>query len=243
MFKTTGYRVALFYIALWTVGPQHAQVVATFDFEDGTAQGWSSFFGASTPANSTAAAFSGTHSLLTTTSSSGTGGPSIVLTNLLPGATYTITGHLMLTSGESSGSANFSMKRADPSCSGGTCFDTIGTFQVPVTAASFAQIGGSYTVSTTETSLMLYAQLVSVSTAQSFYLDEVVITEIAAPPGGPQDNSGITTTFEDGGVDGWTSRAGSTVANSTDYSARRNAQPADHWQIPLFRWAADQRQQ
>jgi endo-1,4-beta-xylanase len=27
------------------------------------------------------------------------------------------------------------MKRTDPSCSGGTCFDTIGSFQVPVTAS------------------------------------------------------------------------------------------------------------
>jgi endo-1,4-beta-xylanase len=33
-----------------------AQVVATYDFEDGTAQGWVSFNGASTPTNSTAAA-------------------------------------------------------------------------------------------------------------------------------------------------------------------------------------------
>src|SRR5450631_2529893 len=97
MFKTTGYWLALFSIALWGAGSVSAQVVATFDFEDGTAQGWSSFNGASAPTNSTAAAFSGTHSLLTTTGSSGAGGPSIVLANLLPGATYTITGHLMLT--------------------------------------------------------------------------------------------------------------------------------------------------
>ena len=50
----------------------------TYDFEDGTAQGWGSFNGASTPTNSTAAAFSGTHSLLTNTNSSGaSSGPSI----------------------------------------------------------------------------------------------------------------------------------------------------------------------
>lgn len=39
--------------------------------------------------------------------------------------------------------------------------------------------------------------------------------EIAGPPGGPQDNSGISTTFEDGGLDGWSSRAGAALANST----------------------------
>jgi hypothetical protein len=38
-----------------------------------------------------------------------------------------------------------------PSCSGGICFDTIGTFQVPVSDSGWAQIGGSYTVGATET--------------------------------------------------------------------------------------------
>jgi endo-1,4-beta-xylanase len=160
-----------------------ATTVAVYDFEDGTTQGWTSFFGSTSPANTTAAAFSGTHSLLTTTSSSGTGGPGISLTSLLlPGATYSITGEVMLTSGESATDANFTIKRSDPSCSGGTCFDTIGTFLVPVTDNGWAQIGGDYTVSSTETGLFLYAQLVGITTAQSFYLDDVVINETSPPP-------------------------------------------------------------
>ena len=139
-------------LCLWLLcaSPIHAQVVAQYDFEDGTAQGWSSFNGASAPVNSTAAAFTGTHSLLTTTGSSGAGGPSIPVSGfLLPGAKYTITANLMLTSGEAASNANLTMKRSDPSCSGGTCFDTIGSFQVPVSSSGWAQIGGSYTVSTT----------------------------------------------------------------------------------------------
>ena len=203
-------------LLLLTVRPAAAQVVATYDFEDGTADGWVSFNGASAPANSTAAAFTGTHSLLTTTNSSGTSsGPSLTLTNLIPGATYTITGQVMLTSGETAVAANFTVDRSDPGCSGGTCFDTVGQFQVPVSSTSWAQIGGTYTVSATATSMILYAQLEGATTAQSFYLDDVVITEIAAPPSGPQDNSGISTTFEDGGLDGWSSRAGSTLTNTT----------------------------
>lgn len=193
-----------------------AQVVAQYDFEDGTTQGWSSFNGASAPANTTAAAQSGTHSLLTSTNSSGAGGPSISLSGvLLPGATYSITGYVMLTSGESATSANFTMKRSDSTCAGGTCFDTIGAFQVAVSPSGWAKIGGNYTVSGAETGLLLYAQLVGPSTTQSFYLDNVVVNEIAPPPGGPQDNSGITTTFEDGALDGWSPRAGCTLANST----------------------------
>ena len=206
---------AILCLALFCASPIGAQVVAQYDFEDGTAMGWGSFNGASTPVNSTAAAYTGTHSLLTTTGSGGAGGPSILPTNLLPGASYTITGYLMLTSGETATSANFSMKRADPGCSGGTCYDTIGTYQVPVSASGWAKIGGTYTVSATETGLLLYAQLVGATTAQSFYLDNVVINEISGPPGGPQDDTGIATNFEDGGLDGWTSRAGATLTNTT----------------------------
>ncbi|RSL19145.1 endo-1,4-beta-xylanase [Edaphobacter aggregans] len=178
-----------------------AQTVATYGFEDGTPDGWSSFNGASTPVATNTAAHSGSFSLLTTTSSTGAGGPSILVSRvLLAGAKYTITGFVQLTPGETATNANFTMKRSDPSCSGGTCYDTIGTYQVPVSNSGWAQIGGSYTVSTTETGLQLYAQLVGPTTAQSFYLDDVVITETAPPPGGTPI---ATYTFADGGLDGW----------------------------------------
>jgi endo-1,4-beta-xylanase len=206
---------ALWVLALSVSGPLSAQVVAQYGFEDGTAQGWSSFNGATPPVNTTAAAHSGTQSLLTTTGSGGAGGPGITLTNLVPGATYQITGWVLLTSGEAAATANMTMRRADPGCSGGTCFDTIGTFQVPVSDSAWAQVGGTYTVSPTATSLLLYTQLVGATSAQSFYLDDVVINEISGPPTGPQDNSGISTNFEDGGLDGWSSRAGAVLANST----------------------------
>jgi endo-1,4-beta-xylanase len=178
-----------------------AQTVATYSFEDGTADGWSSFNGATTPVASNAAAYAGSYSLLTTTGSSGAGGPSIAVSGvLLAGAQYTITGYVMLTSGEAATNANFTIKRSDPSCSGGTCYDTIGSYQVPVSSTGWAQIGGTYTASTTETGLVLYAQLVGATTAQSFYLDDVVITETAPPLGGTPV---ATYTFADGGLDGW----------------------------------------
>ena len=190
-----------------------AQTVATYNFDDGTADGWTSFNGASTPVASSAAAYSGTYSLLTTTGSSGQGGPSIpVNTVLQAGAKYTITGYVQLTSGESATNANFTIKRSDPTCSGGTCYDTIGAYQVAVSASGWAQIGGSYTVSTTETALTLYAQLVGATTAQSFYLDDVVITETAPPPGGTPIAS---YTFADGGLDGWAPFGSVTLTNST----------------------------
>ena len=211
MFHSAGRLGVVSVFALLCAAQLGAQVVATYDFEDGTTEGWGSFNGASTPVNTTAAAYSGTHSLLTTTNSGGAGGPSISLNSiLLPGAKYTITGYLMLTNGESATDANFTIKRSDPGCSGGTCYDTIGTYQVPVSASGWAQIGGSYTVSATETGLTLYAQLVGPTTSQSFYLDYVVITETAPPPAG----SAIATyTFADGGLDGWFPFGSATLTN------------------------------
>jgi endo-1,4-beta-xylanase len=205
-----GFLIALF--AVLSVRSAGAQTVATYSFEDATADGWTSFNGASTPVATNAAAYSGSYSLLTTTNSSGAGGPSVSLNGVLQaGATYTITGYVMLTSGETATSANFTIRRSDPSCSGGTCYDTVGTYQVPVSSSGWVQIGGSYTVSTTETGLLLYAQLVGATTAQSFYLDEVVITETAPPPGGTPIAS---YTFADGSLDGWTPFGSASLANS-----------------------------
>ena len=179
----------------------NAQIVATYNFEDGTADGWASFNGATAPTATNAAAYAGSYSLQTTTGSTGQGGPSINVSGLLQaGAKYTITGYVRLQSGESATNANFTIKRSDASCTGGTCFDTVGAFQVPVNDAGWAAIGGSYTVSTTETGLTLYAQLVGATTAQTFYLDDVVITETAPPPTG---STVAQYTWSDGGLDGW----------------------------------------
>jgi endo-1,4-beta-xylanase len=203
-----------FFIAVVVIGAlqARAQTIATYSFEDGTADGWTSFNGASTPVATNAAAYSGTYSLLTTTGSTGAGGPSISLNGILqPGAQYTITGYVMLTSGEAATNANFTIKRTDPSCSGGTCYDTVGSYTVAVSDTGWAQIGGSYTVSATATGLTLYAQLVGATSAQSFYLDEVVITETAPPPGGTPV---ATYTFSDGGLDGWTPFGTATLTNA-----------------------------
>ncbi len=213
MFQSVTAR-ALIVFALLGGCVASAQVVGQFDFEDGTTQGWTGFNGA-TVAVTTAAAESGTHSLLNTTNASGAGGPSILVTGtLLPGATYQITGWVMLTSGEAATNANFTMKRTDATCSGGTCFDTIGPFQTAVNSSGWTQLSGQYVVPMTATALTLYAQLIGPTATQTFYLDNVTLNQIAGPPGGPQDNSGITTDFEDGGLDGWSSRAGCTLTNT-----------------------------
>lgn len=190
--------------------PAGAQVLATYGFEDGTAQGWVSFNGASAPAASSAASRTGSFSLLTTTGDSGQGGPSIALTGgiaLLPGATYSITGYLRLETG--SGNANFTIRRNN--ADGSTNYDTIGTYQVPVDDAGWAQIGGSYTVPTTSTAWTLYAQMVGATSATPFYLDDVVIDMTAAPPAG---NVIANYNFEDGTTGGWWPFGSPTLTNA-----------------------------
>jgi endo-1,4-beta-xylanase len=197
---------------LLAVTPAWAQTVASWNFDDGTADGWTSFNGASTPVATTAAAYTGTYSLATTTSSSGAGGPSISLNGIVqPGGQYSITGWVRLASGESASNANFTIKRTDASCSGGTCYDTVGTYEVPVNDSGWAEIGGTYTASTTATSLLLYAQLVGATSAQTFYLDDVVVNQIAPPPGGTPV---ATYNFSDGGLDGWAPFGSVTLTNA-----------------------------
>jgi len=206
-------------LSLFGIGSLKAQTVATYDFEDNTADGWGSFYGATTPVATNAAAYTGSYSLLTTTAAAGHGGPSISLNSvLLPGAQYTITGWVKLASGATSANANFSIVRSDPSCNGGTCYDTIGGYQIAVTDTGWAQIGGSYTVSTTETSLLLYAQMVQSTTQISFYLDDVVITETAPPPNG----STIASYTFNGSTDGWFGFGNPTLTPSTSPLADPN---------------------
>ncbi len=209
--------LAVMVLALFGAGQMRAQTVATYGFEDGTADGWTSFNGASTPIATTNDAYAGTHSLLTTTNGSAAGGPALAVTNVLQaGAKYTITGYVKLTPGETATNANFTIRRTDPSCSGGTCYDTVGAYTVAVSANGWAQIGGSYTASQTETALTLYAQLVGAAGTQSFYLDQVVITQTAPPPGGTPVASW---NFSDGGLDGWGPFGSPTLTNAASPTA------------------------
>ena len=206
---------ALTVLALLSCSSAHAQVVAQYDFEDGSLQGWTSFCGASI-ANTTEVAESGTHSLKVTGRTQNCAGPSIELVSLLvPQATYQITAYMRLTSDEAStDSANMTIKQVD--ASSGTTYVTVGNYTTAVTSSGWTKLTGNYTVSSSPSSLVLYFQLVgnAPNTTDSFYLDNVTITEVSGP-GGPPDNSGISTGFEDGSLDGWSSRAGCTLANNT----------------------------
>ena len=207
-------------LVLFLASPLRAQVVATYDFEDGTAQGWSPF-GSPTLTNAMSPVSDpdgGSHALLVTNRTSGFMGPSIDLVkvhNIVAGATYQISAYVLLTAPDASNpTATISTKLT--SCASAGTFANIAT-SGPLSNTAWTKVQGTLTFSNQPgppSSLVLYIQ--SSSATDSFYIDDVVITEVAPPPDpSNQDNTGIATDFEDGGLDGWSSRAGAAVTNST----------------------------
>lgn len=214
--------VAIFRVMV-RVSPASAQtatVVVQNDFEDGTLQGWIPFGGV-TLANSTVAAESGIHSLLTTGRTATYNGPSLDLTSkLVAGATYEVSIWAELVSGETATQLDVTMKNT-PSGGGSTQYSQV-VAPANVTDGAWVNLKGTYSFSGSVNDLLLYVE--SSSATESFYIDNVVITEIAPPPTpGQQDNSGITTTFEDNTTDGWTPRFNQATLAVTSVDAHTGA--------------------
>ncbi len=216
--RTCVLGVNILALSLMAVSAAGAQTLVQDGFEDGTTQGWGPFGGV-TVANSTDVAHSGAHSLKTTNRTATWNGPSVDLTSkLVAGATYQISAYVRLVSGGSPATLNMTMKRTPTG--GSTAYDSIAsTATDAVTDTGWVQIEGQYSFSGSVSDLLLYIQ--SDSTTDSYYVDDFIVTEIAGPPGGPQDNSGITTNFEDGKTDGWFPRIGDetlTVTTADEHS-------------------------
>lgn len=196
--------------------PALAQTVVQDGFEDATTQGWSPF-GPVTVAASTDVARSGSYSLKTSNRSATWNGPGLELTGkLVAGATYQVSLYARLVSGGSPATLSVTMKRTPTS--GSTAYDSVASSATgAVTDAAWIQIQGQYSFTGSVSDLELYIQ--SDSATGSFYIDDFSITEISPPPGGPQDNSGITTTFEDDKLDGWTPRIGDETLTVTTAAA------------------------
>ena len=200
-----------------TSGPQaNAQtVVFQSNFEDGSNQGWYAF-GSPALTNTTLAAHGGTNSLLTSGRTASWQGPAhdLSISTFAPGSTFQFSAWVRVTDAEAANGdkVTMSIKRTDASCSGSTCYDTVGPYQAPVTN-TWLNLTGSYTVPAGATALTLYFQLAN---NDDFFIDDVTVTSATVPPPtgcAAQDNSGITSTFEGGGLDGWTGRGAATAVN------------------------------
>jgi endo-1,4-beta-xylanase len=177
-------------------------VVASYDFEAGTAQGWFAR-GGSRVAVTTDQANTGTHSLRTTGRTQTWEGPSVELASVLQtGATYTISAFVRLLPGTPSSPVQVTMQRQP--VSGATAFDFVN--RVTATDAGWLQVSGSYTPPSDSSQLQVYFES-SNATAQ-YDIDDVTVTQTAPPPGGPPDETGLASDFEDATVQGWGNRGG-----------------------------------
>jgi hypothetical protein len=211
---------ALAVTALW-VAPASAQTVAIYTFADGGLDSWAPF-GPVTLTNAAPPVLDPAgkaRSLLTTNRTATFMGPSLNLlgvNGIVPGATYQVSAYVLLAAPDSA-NPTATMSTKTVSCATSGSFANLAT-SAALSSTAWTQVQGLFSFSDQPgppSSLTLYLQ--SSSATDSFYISNVVITEVAPPPNpGSQDNSGISTNFENGGTDGWSSRSGSsTVANST----------------------------
>jgi endo-1,4-beta-xylanase len=201
---------ASYYIDAFSL-TQAAPAPLSYDFEDGTTQGWGPF-GSPTVANSTDVAFTGTHSLKTTGRTSGFMGPSINLQGqLTKGATYQVTLSGRMVAGQPT--ANLLATVARTPTGGSTQFDSVATAS-NVTDQAWVTVTGIYSFTTDNSGLTFYVQ--SSSATASYYIDTVSFTQVAPPPGPPGNTTGATSSFESNTTEGWKSRTGGeTVAVSS----------------------------
>src|SRR5256885_8657735 len=187
-------------------------VVAGYSFEDGTTQGWFGR-GSATVAATTDAAHGGTHALRTTGRTASWNGPSVELAPVLQtGATYVTAGQARLAAGPPAGTLQLTMQR-QPAGGSSPSLDFVTNGRV--TGGAWVELRGSYVVPTESSQLQLYVETADATAA--YDIDDVTVTETAPPPGGPPDEAGITSDFEDGTAQGWAPRIGrETVSVSTD---------------------------
>jgi endo-1,4-beta-xylanase len=164
-------------------------------------------------------AFGDTNALSVTNRTAGFMGPALDLVhvnNIAAGATYQVTAYVLLAGPDASNpTATLSLKSSNCAVPNGA-FSNLGT--ATLSSSAWTKVQGTFTFSDQPgppTSLDLYIQ--SSSATDSFYVSHVTIGELAPPPPNPsqQDNSGIASTFEDGGAGGWGSRSGSSSATNS----------------------------
>jgi endo-1,4-beta-xylanase len=186
------------------------ELVKSYDFEDGTTQGWSARGGAAVAAVATAA-HGGTQSLRVSGRTQSWEGPSVDLTSTLrTGATYLISGYVQLVAGSPAATVQMTVQRTP--VGGGTTYDFVASGAA--TDAGWVALSGSYSPPTDSSQLQLYLE--SGDATASYDVDDVTVTMTAPPPTGPPSQTGIESDFEDGTAQGWTARGGAEqLANST----------------------------
>ena len=198
-------------LAVFLCASASAQVF-TADFEDQTTDGFFPF-GNPTVAVSNAQANTGSFSLLTTNRTQTFEGPGVnLLGTLTPGQPYLIKVAARLDQSQNP-SANLQLTVMSVA-NGSQAFTAVGTGTV--NTSGWTTIQGVYTPPASGlTTLIAYVEAPSDATA-SYYIDTFSVSATSGGCTVPPDNSGIFSDFEDGTVQGWSTRFNlNTVTNTT----------------------------
>ncbi|MFC4113106.1 endo-1,4-beta-xylanase [Nonomuraea zeae] len=189
-------------LCLVPVPPAGAAADLTYDFEDGTTQGWGSRGGGVSVAVSADAAHTGAAGLLTTGRTATWHGASIPAP-FVRGTGYTVTAYARLVSGQPSSTIAMTVQRTPTG--GETAYERVAA--ATVTDAGWARLSGSYQFTAESSDVQLYVES-SDATAQ-FYLDDIVVTPLGDPTREPVDSD-----FEDGTAQDWAPRAAAVLEPS-----------------------------
>ncbi|MGP3910125.1 endo-1,4-beta-xylanase [Nonomuraea sp. 10N515B] len=189
-------------LCLVPVLPAHAADL-TYDFEDGTTQGWGPRGGDVSVAVTTDAAHAGTSSLLTTGRTATWHGASIAAP-FVKGVTYRVTAYARLVTGQPASTIALTVQRTPTG--GETTYERVAA--ATVTDGEWVRLAGTYLYTADSTDLQLYAE--SSDATSQYYLDDIVFS-----PQGDPTREPISTDFEDGTAQDWSPRAAATLESST----------------------------
>lgn len=207
--RTLRALVAAALLCLVPVLPAHAEpgtraADITYDFENGTTQGWGPRGDGVSVTVTADAAHGGTSSLLTTGRTANWHGASIT-PPFVKGVTYRVTGYARLVGGQQAGTIALTVQRTPTG--GTTTYERVAA--ATATDGEWVRLAGTYLFSADSTDLQLYAE--SSDPTTQYYLDDVVIS-----PQGDPTREPITTGFEDGTTQDWSPRAAAALRASTD---------------------------
>ncbi|MDX3106610.1 endo-1,4-beta-xylanase [Nonomuraea angiospora] len=176
----------------------------TYDFEDGTTQGWGPRGGGVSVTVTPEAAHGGTSGLLTTGRTATWHGASIAAP-FVRGVGYTVTAYARLVSGQPAATIALTVQRTPTG--GSTTYERVAA--ATVTDGGWTRLSGNYLFTAESSDVQLYAE--SSDATGQFYLDDIVVTPLGDPTREP-----VGSDFEDGTAQDWAPRAAAALQSSAE---------------------------
>ncbi|NUP76131.1 MAG: hypothetical protein HOV96_01105, partial [Nonomuraea sp.] len=176
----------------------------TYDFEDGTTQGWGPRGDGVGVTVSADAARSGAAGLLVAGRTATWHGASL-LAPFEKGVGYGVSAYVRLAAGQPASTIALTVQRTP--AGGSATYERVAA--ATVTDAAWVRLSGSYQFGEDSTDLQLYAE--SSDATAAYQLDDIVITGLGDPTRTP-----IANDFEDGTAQNWSPRASATLTSTAD---------------------------